>query len=58
MAVGFEAIAEKKEPLPVVLSIKEISRNGEIRIKFNQKLKVPAFISKTPEEPLVNITGR
>jgi len=34
----------EKEAKPVVLRIKEISRNGLMRVQFNQPLKVPPFI--------------
>ena len=35
---------KKEKPLDVILSIKDISRDGVVSIAFNQKLLIPEFV--------------
>ena len=43
--VKSKKLKKEKKPLPVKIELKEISRNGVIKINFNQPLKVPEEFS-------------
>jgi len=46
----FEKLKKEEEPKKVILRIQRISRNGVVKIEFNQRLQVPAFIDR-PSSP-------
>ena len=60
----FAGFVAEEEPEPVLLKVGTITRNGVVKVTFNQKLKVPGFIdqpsdkTEAAEEPITDLKGR
>ena len=51
---GKKIVEEKKKPKPIEMETKKISREGDVGMEFNQKMRVPSMITqkKTKEGKL------
>jgi len=50
-------IKKEVEQMPVVLRIQEVNRNGRMKIEFNQRCRLPAFVDRPAQSEGTNKTA-